>query len=78
MMSASEKTTPIWNVYKIIFRLLSPLHIGYKKMENIQYTRRYVPAKTIWGALTVAIAKTQENRDYKEIWERIKKNFRFS
>jgi len=78
MMKTSEKNTQIWNVYKIVFQLRSPLHFGYKKMENIQYTRRYVPAKTIWGALTAAIAKQQDKRDYKKIGDSIKSDLRFS
>ena len=78
MMSESENTIPNWNGYKIVFRLLSPLHTGYKKMENIQYARRYVPAKTIWGALTVAITRTQNDRHYKKIGDTIKSNLRFS
>ncbi len=78
MMSTSEKNVQIWNVYKIVFRLLSPLHIGCKKMENIQYTRRYVPAKTFWGALTAAIAKMQNDRNYQDIGDFLKANLRFS
>ncbi len=77
-MSTIENNMPIWKAYKIIFRLLLPLHIGYKKMENIQYTRRYIPAKTIWGALTAAIAKKQNNRKYSEIGKTLKSNLRFS
>lgn len=77
-MSTLNNGTPIWNAYQIVFRLLSPLHIGYKKMENIQYTRRYVPAKTVWGALTAAIAKMLNDRDYKKIGDAIKGNLRFS
>lgn len=77
-MNDNNKIRISWHCYKIVFRLLSSLHIGLKKMENIQYTRRYVPAKTIWGALTATIAKRQNNRDYEAIGNFIKTNLRIS
>ncbi|MBN2533560.1 MAG: hypothetical protein JXB88_11735 [Spirochaetales bacterium] len=77
-MNTSDKHSQLWNTFKIVFRLLSPLHIGYKKMRNIQYTRRYVPAKTLWGALTAATARTQNSREYNAIGGSLKRNLRFS
>ena len=71
-------TTPYWQPYHIVFKLLSPLHIGYRKMANIQYTRRYVPAKTVWGALTAAIAKSRNNEGYLQLAEELKTHLRFS
>ena len=46
-----------WEHYKVKFRLLSPLHIGYRKEGNLMRTRRYVPARTLWGALVANLAQ---------------------
>lgn len=46
-----------WTFYKLRFRLLSPLHIGYQKIGNIQRTRHYVPARVLWGALTARLTR---------------------
>ena len=67
-----------WQVYKIVFRLMSPMHIGYRKMANINYTRYYVPAKTIWGALTNAIVKDSGKGNFKEVGDALKESLRIS
>ena len=67
-----------WQLYKIVFRLLSPMHIGLRKMANINYTRYYVPAKTIWGALTNAIVKKNGIGNFQEVGEELKKSLRFT
>ena len=67
-----------WQVYKIVLRLLSPMHIGYRKMANINYTRYYVPAKTIWGALTNAIVEDSGKGNFKEVGEALKESLRIS
>ena len=43
--------------YRIILRLLSPLHIGKRKYRNLMETREYVPGRTLWGALTARITR---------------------
>ncbi|OAG28548.1 RAMP superfamily CRISPR-associated protein [Thermodesulfatator autotrophicus] len=66
--------------YRIVLRLLSPLHIGKRKYRNLMETREYVPGRTLWGALTARIT-----RDYfggrPEFYERVGRflmeNFRF-
>ncbi len=46
-----------WIAYRIVFRLLSPLHVGYLKVGNLMRTRHYVPGKTLWGALTARLTR---------------------
>ena len=41
-----------WTHYRLVFRLESPLHIGWRKTGNLMQTRRYVPGKNLWAALT--------------------------
>lgn len=47
--------------YRIVLKLISPLHIGKRKYRNLMETREYVPGRTLWGALTARIT-----RDYFE------------
>ena len=51
-----------WTFYELRFRLLSPLHIGQQKIGNIQRTRHYVPACTMWGALTARLTRNASAR----------------
>lgn len=71
----------MYQVYKITFKLLSPIHIGWKRTTNLNQTRFYVPGKTIWGALTARLTNdypNKSNRDYKEIGSCLNDYFRFS
>lgn len=68
----------MWTLYQVSLRVLSPIHIGWKKSSNLQQTRFYVPAKPIWGALTARITRDQNSSDYKETGDKINKNLRFS
>ncbi|MDD3248466.1 MAG: RAMP superfamily CRISPR-associated protein [Methanosarcina sp.] len=67
-----------WTFYRISLRLLSPVHIGWKKTDNLQQTRPYVLAKTMWGALTARIARDYGNFDYEKIGNEVAENLRFS
>lgn len=40
-----------WHAYEIVFRLRGPLHVGWERTGNIQYTRPYVTGRALWGAL---------------------------
>lgn len=46
-----------WTVYKIVFRMESPLHSGWMKVGNVQRTRLYVTGRMLWGALTSRITR---------------------
>jgi len=70
-----------WTHYPLKFRLLSPMHIGYRKVGNLMQTRKYVPGKNIWAALTARLTrdycKGSEGKDYKEIGNNLINQFRF-
>jgi hypothetical protein len=68
----------MWTLYQVSLRVLSPIHIGWKKTSNLQQTRFDVPAKTIWGALTARITRDQNSSDYEERGTEINENLRFS
>jgi hypothetical protein len=68
----------------ICFRLLSPLHVGYRKVGNLMQTRPYVPGKLLWAALTARLTRDRDSRpgppcrsDYKRIGKLVQEYFRF-
>ncbi|AKB42531.1 RAMP superfamily CRISPR-associated protein [Methanosarcina vacuolata] len=67
-----------WSLYRVSLRLLSPVHIGWKKTDNLQQTRPYVPAKTIWGALTARLARDYGSFNYEKVGNEVAENLRFS
>jgi hypothetical protein len=71
-----------WHVYPLAFRLLSPLHIGYRKMGNLQQTRGYVTGKSLWAALTARLTRdaspAASGADYQRIGQKVSEQFRFT
>lgn len=70
-----------WEAYSVCLRLLSPLHVGWRRIGNLQQTRYYLPARNLWGALTSRLARqhgavTQE--DYDQFGQEIGENLRFT
>ena len=73
----------LWEAYAACFRLLSPLHIGWRRVGNLQQTRRYLPARNLWGALTARLARlagvsSSDQAGYKQVGESVEHNLRFS
>ena len=70
-----------WTHYLLVFRLESPLHIGHRKAGNLMQTRRYVPGKNLWAALTerlVYMAGQAPNAQaYRRVGTALKQSFRF-
>ena len=46
-----------WIGYRVVFRLHSPLHIGWRKVGNVQVTRHYLTGRSFWGALTERLVR---------------------
>lgn len=70
-----------WRLFRVTLKLLSPLHIGWRKAGNLQQTRPYVPARTLWGALTARLTRRYggfSNYDYVSTGQSIDSNLRFS
>lgn len=51
-----------WKIYQLTYDLLAPLHVGLIKLGNFYRTRYYIPAPTIWGALTAALTRLAPQR----------------
>ncbi len=67
-----------WNGYQISLRLLSPLHIGWRKSGNLQQTRPYVTGRALWGALTARLTRDQQHDDYKTVGEQVDERLAFT
>ena len=69
-----------WTAYKVVFRLLAPMHIGWIKQGNLQRTRPYVTGKALWGALTARLTRDhpQLGGDYKNVGQRVHQELAFS
>lgn len=73
-----------WQLFCLTYELLSPLHIGYHKVGNVQRTRYYLPARNLWGAVTERLthsgfqAQGVPQGDYQGIGKWVKTHCRFS
>jgi hypothetical protein len=68
----------MWEVYQVSFRLLAPLHIGWRKVGNLQQTRFYLTGRNLWGALTARIARDNGRGDYGETGAAMDEQLAFS
>ena len=65
--------------YRVLLKLLSPLHVGKKKYSNLMTTREYVPGRTLWGALAARITRDYFGGQvsmYKKIGDFLRQKFR--
>lgn len=61
----------MWKAHRVVFRLLSPLHVGHRKIGNVVDTRHYVPGRAIWGGLTSRITRQEGHHDYAGVGRRV-------
>jgi len=70
-----------WQLYRWVWQLCSPLHIGTTPAGSLNRTRLYIPARTMWAALTAEVARQQAASsfpDYQQIGEMLREYARFS
>jgi len=71
-----------WQRYDLVFRLLAPLHSGWRKSGNLQQTRGYVPGKNVWAALTARLTRETGQgavgSAYEEMGKLVQCKFRFT
>ncbi len=75
-----------WQIYKIIFQVCSPLHIGYSKIGNLQRTRPYVVGRALWGAITMRLTRdmtesgvaAHDSSKYQEVGEQVHHDLAFT
>jgi hypothetical protein len=72
-----------WQLSQLTYELLSPLHIGYHKIGNLQRTRYYIPARNIWGGVAERLTRSgfqatdAPKGDYEKIGDWVKTHFAF-
>lgn len=70
-----------WKLFRWVWKLESPLHIGFSASGSLNRTRLYIPARTMWGAITDELARqSSENAfpEYSIVGQEISRNSRFS
>ena len=67
-----------WRCYKLVYKLNSPLNIGWRKMGNLLQTRKYVLGRTMWGAVTAKLTQELGEYNYKNIGEFVGDNLIFT
>ncbi len=71
-----------WRVYRVVLQLQTPMHIGCRKIGNLQTTRSYVTGRVLWGALTARLTRdtkeTPTSKEYKETGDSVSRHLRFT
>lgn len=67
-------------LYRWVWQLRSPLHIGTTPAGSLNRTRLYIPARALWGALTAELARRKSANfpDYQETGQRLRQYCRLS
>lgn len=66
-----------WHAYRLVYRLESPLHIGWRKTGNLMQTRLYVPGRNWWGVATSHLAQWVYSGDYQTAGAFVQENLIF-
>lgn len=73
-----------WTFYRWVWQLEAPLHIGLPPAGALHRTRLYVPARSLWGAMTAEVARELAREkgssfpDYQRVGEKIRQQTRMS
>lgn len=70
-----------WVLYRWVWRVESPLHIGMPPAGALNRTRLYVPARALWGALTAELARRRNPNqfpDYASVGKSVQAGIRLS
>jgi hypothetical protein len=65
-------------MYRWVWQLEAPLHIGMPPAGMLNRTRLYAPARALWGALTAELARRQSPPDYQAVGNQLRKQTRLS
>lgn len=69
-----------WSLYRWVWQVEAPLHIGTVPAGMLNRTRLYVPAQTLWGALTAELARlrAQGFPEYEKVGDELREKTRLS
>jgi len=64
-----------WEVHRLVYKLETPVHIGWHTLGFIKLTRRYIIGKNIWGSMTANLVRSLfQYIDYTGLGKYISKN----
>jgi hypothetical protein len=69
-----------WRLLRWVWRLEAPVHVGMPPSGSLNRCRLYVPARTLWGALTAELARRTGNDlpCYAEVGQAIRRDARLT
>jgi hypothetical protein len=67
----------MWHAYRLVYRLESPLHIGWRKVGNLMQTRPYVTGRAMWGATTANLTQWLGSYNYPVVGDLVRENLIF-
>jgi hypothetical protein len=71
-----------WTLFRWVWQLEGPMHIGMPPAGSLNRTRLYVPARAMWGALTAELARQEAQQgkepQYQAVGENLQKGYRFT
>lgn len=67
-----------WKAYQLVYRALSPVHIGSFTMGYINLSRPYITGKAMWGAMTANLVRSGFNDTYESCGALLKTKIRMS
>lgn len=66
-----------WHAYRLVYRLESPLHVGWRKTGNLMQTRPYITGRNWWGAATACLTQWLGNSNYQSVGELVQERLIF-
>lgn len=66
-----------WKAYRLVYRAMAPIHLGWHTLGYIKLTRYYIPGKNMWGAMTANLTRTygaEGTGDYEKFGDLLRKN----
>ncbi len=71
-----------WSLFRWVWQLDSPLHVGMPPAGSLNRTRVYVPARALWGALTAELSRREaqngQEPQYESVGTSLQKDYRFT
>lgn len=71
-----------WSLFRWVWQLEGPLHVGMPPAGSLNRTRLYVPARAVWGALTAELSRREaqsgKEPQYQTVGESLQKDYRFT
>lgn len=67
-----------WTAYQVTFKVLSPIHIGWHKLGNLQRTRPYITGRNLWGALTSRLTRESGSNGYESFGRQVDNQLAFT